>query len=93
MAGDFPGHFLNRTDSRHRPEVRGHHSVSRIRKWDSGTFAVVKNPFIIFVDAMFTTLMEPRFTKLFDWPSQTQTSLACDTPASPINSLATLIQY
>jgi hypothetical protein len=80
-------------DSRCHPEVREHHSVSCIRKWNPDTFAVAKNLFIIFVDAMFTTLVEPRFTKLFDGLSQTQTSLACDKRASPINSLATLIQY
>jgi hypothetical protein len=56
MAGDFPGHFLFR-DS--QVVVRGWHNCSP------------ENLFIIFVDAMFTTLLEPLFTNAFDLSSPT----------------------
>jgi hypothetical protein len=45
--------------------------------------------FIIFVDAIFTTLFERLFTKVFDWEALSQQMLACIARATPINSLAT----
>lgn len=45
--------------------------------------------FIIFVDAIFTTLMQRPFTNAFDVIARTQQIVACIGPATPINSLAT----
>jgi hypothetical protein len=45
--------------------------------------------FIIFVDAIFTTLFERPFTNDFDCGAQIQQMLACIARATPINSLAT----
>jgi hypothetical protein len=45
--------------------------------------------FIIFVDAIFTTLFERLFTNVFDWEALSQQMLACIARATPINSLAT----
>jgi hypothetical protein len=45
--------------------------------------------FIIFVDRIFTTLLEWLFTKLFDVTARTTGFLACIARATPINSLAT----
>ena len=48
-----------------------------------------RNFFIIFVDAIFTTLFEPLFTKVFDVTDASEMILACAARATPINSLAT----
>jgi hypothetical protein len=45
--------------------------------------------FIIFVDAIFTTLFVCLFTNVFDVIAQIQPALACIACATPINSLAT----
>jgi hypothetical protein len=52
-------------------------------------FARRKIFFIIFVDAIFTTLFERPFTNDFDCEAQIQQMLACIARATPINSLAT----
>jgi hypothetical protein len=56
MAEDFPGHFLF------------HDSYVVVRGWHNGA---PKNLFIIFVDVVFTNLLEPLFTNAFDGRSQT----------------------
>jgi hypothetical protein len=65
MAGDFPGHFLF------------HGSQVVVRGWHNGP---PRNLFIIFVDAMFTNLLEPLFTIAFDLHSQTSAH-SCVWPA------------
>jgi hypothetical protein len=45
--------------------------------------------FIIFVDAIFTTLIQRPFTNAFDVMRALKQFLACIAPATPINSLAT----
>jgi hypothetical protein len=45
------------------------------------------------VDALFTSLVEARFTTLRVRISNPETPLACVAAASRINSAATLIQY
>jgi hypothetical protein len=45
--------------------------------------------FINFVDAIFTTLLEPLFTNAFDVIGTKQQIIACVAHATPINSLAT----
>jgi hypothetical protein len=65
MAGEFPGHFycvLKTLMSGFR--VR---SLVRASEWNSQTFSRIREfLFIIFVNAMFTTFVEPRFTKAFE---------------------------
>jgi hypothetical protein len=51
--------------------------------------AARNNIFIIFVDALFTTLQKPLFTKASGRFAKTQAVLACGVSASPINSPAT----
>jgi hypothetical protein len=55
--------------------------------------SLAKIIFITFVDAMFTTFVEPPFTNAFDDLSQMQTPLACRARAAVINPAATLIEY
>jgi hypothetical protein len=45
--------------------------------------------FTIFIDAIFTSLFEPLFTKVFDVIGASQRILACIPRAPPINSPAT----
>jgi hypothetical protein len=63
----------------------------------AGTFSTVRSKFqqlfITLVDAVFTSVLEPRFTKILIEPRRHQRALACDAFASRINSLATLIGY
>jgi hypothetical protein len=47
------------------------------------------NSFTSFIDAIFTTLLEPAFTKAFYGPGADQRLLACVSRAPPINSPAT----
>jgi hypothetical protein len=78
MAGDFPGHFLF------------HDSYVVVRGWHNGA---PKNLLTIFVDVVFTNLLEPLFTMLSMGVRKHQRILACGARASPINPLATLIRY
>ncbi|MGM4907795.1 hypothetical protein AB8B21_19900 [Tardiphaga sp. 866_E4_N2_1] len=57
MAGEFPGHFY----------CVPHAVFVRASEWNSQTFSRIREfLFIIFVNAMFTTFVEPRFTKAFE---------------------------
>jgi hypothetical protein len=70
--------------------VATHTARLREPRSDAGNkSAPPKNLFIIFVDAIFTTLFEPPFTNVFDVMAQTSRFLACISRAPPINSLAT----
>jgi hypothetical protein len=48
-----------------------------------------RNFFIIFVDAIFTTLLERLFTNAFDVIGANRQRIACVARDTPINSLAT----
>jgi hypothetical protein len=48
-----------------------------------------KNFFIIFVDAIFTVLIEPPFTSISIETRKKRGLLACGADATPINSAAT----